>query len=103
MSVTRIHIATRFFLFAVFLIAALKVDAQPLPRAEPEEVGLSSERQAFGSMRSAGQYWWWGAASTRIVIDPSEEMVIIFMTQLFPMNGPLVFQFEDMVFQSIID
>jgi len=66
-------------------------------------MAVLTDPQAFGSMGSAGQYWWWGAASTRIIIDPSEEMVIIFMTQLFPMNGPLVFQFEDMVFQSIID
>ena len=33
---------------------------------------------------SAGSYAWGGAASTIFWIDPAEELIVIFMTQLFP-------------------
>jgi len=33
---------------------------------------------------SAGDYAWGGAASTYFWIDPKEEMIVIFLTQLLP-------------------
>ncbi|MDP6667353.1 MAG: serine hydrolase, partial [Dehalococcoidia bacterium] len=33
---------------------------------------------------SVGQYAWGGAASTAFWIDPAEEVVVVFMTQLLP-------------------
>jgi CubicO group peptidase (beta-lactamase class C family) len=35
---------------------------------------------------SKGQYAWGGAASTAFWIDPLEEVVVVFMTQLMPSN-----------------
>ena len=32
----------------------------------------------------AGDYYWGGAASTIFWIDPKEDLVVIFMTQLMP-------------------
>jgi CubicO group peptidase (beta-lactamase class C family) len=37
-----------------------------------------------GAAGSAGEYAWGGAASTAFWIDPLEELVVIFMTQLLP-------------------
>lgn len=37
-----------------------------------------------GAAGSAGEYAWGGAASTAFWIDPVEELVVIFMTQLMP-------------------
>jgi CubicO group peptidase (beta-lactamase class C family) len=33
---------------------------------------------------SAGSYAWGGAASTIFWVDPREELVVVFLTQLFP-------------------
>jgi CubicO group peptidase (beta-lactamase class C family) len=33
---------------------------------------------------SAGSYAWGGAASTIFWIDPAEDLIVVFMTQLFP-------------------
>jgi CubicO group peptidase (beta-lactamase class C family) len=35
---------------------------------------------------SAGEYAWGGAASTAFWIDPRENLVVIFLTQLMPSN-----------------
>ena len=45
-------------------------------------VNLGSART--GAAGSAGEYAWGGAASTAFWIDPLEELVVIFMTQLLP-------------------
>ncbi|MFP6640774.1 MAG: serine hydrolase domain-containing protein, partial [Myxococcota bacterium] len=37
-----------------------------------------------GAAGSAGEYAWGGAASTAFWIDPVEELIVIFMTQLLP-------------------
>ena len=37
-----------------------------------------------GAAGSAGEFAWGGAASTAFWIDPAEELVVIFMTQLMP-------------------
>jgi CubicO group peptidase (beta-lactamase class C family) len=33
---------------------------------------------------SAGEFAWGGAASTAFWIDPAEDLIVIFMTQLLP-------------------
>ena len=45
-------------------------------------VQLGQERT--GVIGSAGEYAWGGAASTAFWIDPAEELVVIFLTQLMP-------------------
>ena len=36
------------------------------------------------SSTSEGDYYWGGAASTIFWVDPKEDLVVIFMTQLMP-------------------
>jgi CubicO group peptidase (beta-lactamase class C family) len=43
-----------------------------------------TKSQANGS---AGEYGWGGLASTNFFIDPVEELVMIFMTQLIPSSS----------------
>ncbi len=40
-----------------------------------------AKRQSHGTL---GEYYWGGAASTAFWVDPEEEMVVIFLTQLMP-------------------
>ncbi len=56
-----------------------------------------------GNLGSAGQFGWGGAATTHVVIDPEEDMVSIFITQLMPGNMDPINQFKTLVYQSIIE
>jgi CubicO group peptidase (beta-lactamase class C family) len=53
---------------------------------------------------SVGTYYWGGAASTIFWIDPIEDLVVIFMTQLMP-SGTYDFrrQLHSLVYSSIVD
>jgi len=53
---------------------------------------------------SAGEFAWGGAASTIFWIDPKEELVVVFMTQLMP-SRTFNFrgQLKQLVYSSIID
>jgi CubicO group peptidase (beta-lactamase class C family) len=53
---------------------------------------------------SAGEYAWGGAASTAFWIDPREELVAIFMTQLLPSSAyPIRRELRTMVYAAISD
>ena len=53
---------------------------------------------------SAGEYAWGGAASTAFWVDPSEEMIVILMTQLMPSSTyPLRRELRALSYQSLID
>jgi CubicO group peptidase (beta-lactamase class C family) len=57
-----------------------------------------------GTIGSAGDYAWGGAASTIFWVDPVEDMVVVFMTQLIPgrqfnFRG----QLSQLVHQAIVD
>jgi CubicO group peptidase (beta-lactamase class C family) len=53
---------------------------------------------------SVGDFGWGGAASTAFTVDPEEDMVILFMTQLMPSSAhPLRPQIRQLVHQAIID
>ena len=53
---------------------------------------------------SLGDYGWGGAASTVFSVDPVEDMVTLFMTQLLPSSThPLRPEIRQLVRQSIID
>jgi CubicO group peptidase (beta-lactamase class C family) len=58
---------------------------------------------ASGSM-GGNDYYWGGAASTIFWIDPKEDLVVIFMTQLMP-SGTFNFrgQLKNIVYSSIVD
>ena len=53
---------------------------------------------------SPGDYGWGGAASTIFWIDPAEELIVIFLTQLMP-SGTFNFrgQLKSIVYPAIID
>lgn len=65
-------------------------------------VGLGqAETQAIGS---AGDFYWGGAASTIFWVDPIEDLVVVFMTQLMP-SGTFNFrgQLKALVYPAIVD
>ena len=53
---------------------------------------------------SPGEYAWGGAASTYFWIDPVEELIVIFMTQLLPSSSyPIRRQLKALVYQALVD
>jgi len=53
---------------------------------------------------SPGEFAWGGAASTYFWIDPVEELIVIFMTQLLPSSSyPIRRQLKALVYQALID
>ncbi len=53
---------------------------------------------------SAGEYAWGGAATTSFWIDPAEELVTIFMTQVLPSSAyPVRRELRTMVYAAITD
>src|SRR5436190_11974332 len=53
---------------------------------------------------SAGEYFWGGAAATAFWIDPAEELITIFMTQVMPSTAyPIRRELRTMVYSAITD
>ena len=53
---------------------------------------------------SPGQYAWGGAASTAFWIDPREEVIVVFMTQLLPSSTyPIRRELQTLVNSAIVD
>jgi CubicO group peptidase (beta-lactamase class C family) len=53
---------------------------------------------------SAGEYAWGGAATTSFWIDPAEELVAIFMTQVLPSTAtPIRRELRTMIYSAITD
>ena len=65
--------------------------------------GIRTERGEYDEIESIGTYMWDGAYHTRFWVDPSEEMIGIFMSQLQPVNWRLPAIFRVLAYQSIID
>jgi CubicO group peptidase (beta-lactamase class C family) len=59
---------------------------------------------ASGVIGSAGEFMWGGAASTAFWVDPAEDLVVVFMTQLMP-SGTFNFrgQLRTLVYPAIVD
>jgi CubicO group peptidase (beta-lactamase class C family) len=55
------------------------------------------------SLGSHGEYGWGGAAGTEFWVDPTEELVAVFFTQLLPAIGPLRQQLRQMIYQALVD
>ena len=64
-------------------------------------VGLGPVRS--GTIGPPGDYYWGGAASTIFWVDPSEDLAVIFMTQLMP-SGTFNFrgQLKTLVYPAIV-
>ncbi len=55
-------------------------------------------------MGSPGEYAWGGAASTAFWVDPAEELIVLFLTQLVPSSTyPLRRQLRVLTYQALID
>jgi CubicO group peptidase (beta-lactamase class C family) len=53
---------------------------------------------------SAGEFSWGGAATTSFWIDPAEELIAIFMTQVLPSSAyPVRRELRTMVYAAITD
>ena len=66
-------------------------------------VAVSKGPQASGEVGSAGAFMWGGAASTTFWVDPSEELAVVFMTQLLP-SGTFNFrgQLRSLVYAALL-
>jgi CubicO group peptidase (beta-lactamase class C family) len=66
-------------------------------------VAVSKGPVATQGLGSAGEYLWGGAASTIFWVDPAEELVVVFMTQLIP-SGTFDFrgQLKSLVYSSLV-
>ena len=66
--------------------------------------GIDGKPGDRGELGSEGVYWWGGAYGTAFWIDPEEELIGIFMTQLLP-DSPLPYRdlFKPVVYQAIVD
>lgn len=53
---------------------------------------------------SVGEYAWGGAASTAFWVDPAEELVVVFLTQLLPSSThPIRPELKQLVYQALVD
>lgn len=53
---------------------------------------------------SVGDFGWGGAFSTIFTVDPAEDLVYLFMTQLMPSSAhPIRPQFKQLVHQALVD
>jgi CubicO group peptidase (beta-lactamase class C family) len=64
---------------------------------------MTLDEVSAGSI-AAGDYYWGGAASTIFWVDPKEDLVVIFMTQLIP-SATFNFrgQLKSIVYSAIVD
>jgi CubicO group peptidase (beta-lactamase class C family) len=67
-------------------------------------VAVAKDPTATQVIGSAGEYMWGGAASTVFWVDPAEDLVVVFMTQLLP-SGTFNFrgQLKTLVYPAIAD
>jgi CubicO group peptidase (beta-lactamase class C family) len=113
---------------ALLLISlfAVNIAAEEAKVVSPESVGLSSARlerlgkamQGVGyglgvsslfspalaaNLSSQGNFGWGGAAMTQVIIDPKEDMVALYFTQLMPGDFSVIGRFQTLVYQAIVD
>jgi CubicO group peptidase (beta-lactamase class C family) len=55
-----------------------------------------------GNVGSVGEFGWSGAASTHVLIDPKEDLVAIYCTQLMGGDFSLRAEFATLLYQSIV-
>jgi CubicO group peptidase (beta-lactamase class C family) len=55
-----------------------------------------------GNLGSAGEFGWSGAAATHVLIDPKEDLVAVYCTQLLGGDFALRAEFATLLYQSIV-
>jgi CubicO group peptidase (beta-lactamase class C family) len=68
-------------------------------------LGVSSliNPAAAGNLGSIGNFGWGGAASTQVIIDPVEELVLLYFTQFMPSDMASIGKFQTLAYQAIIE
>ena len=65
---------------------------------------LTSTRVANKTLSSDGEFAWGGAASTAFWVDPSEDLCVVFLTQLIPSSTyPIRAQLKQLLYQALVD
>jgi CubicO group peptidase (beta-lactamase class C family) len=65
-------------------------------------VSVLSDPAQRGNIGSAGEFGWSGAASTHFLVDPKEDLIAIYLTQLMGGDFALRAEFVTLVYQAII-
>tara|TARA_B100000809_G_C15097712_1_gene515662 strand:+ start:535 stop:1905 length:1371 start_codon:yes stop_codon:yes gene_type:complete len=63
---------------------------------------LALDQGKIGELGSAGEYSWGGAAGTGFWIDPTEQLIGVFMVQSLPHKTRLRSEFKNLTYQAII-
>ena len=58
---------------------------------------------ADGELGSEGAYYWSGFFNTTFWVDPTEELIGILMTQIFPSTSDIQERFRIMAYQAIVE
>jgi CubicO group peptidase (beta-lactamase class C family) len=68
-------------------------------------LGVSSliNPAASGSLSSVGNFGWGGAATTQVLIDPVEDLVLLFFTQYMPGDMAIQGKFQTLAYQAIVE
>jgi CubicO group peptidase (beta-lactamase class C family) len=67
-------------------------------------MAVSGDPAETGVIGSAGEFMWGGAASTTFWVDPAEELIVVFMTQLLPARTfDFRGQLKTLVYPAIVD
>jgi CubicO group peptidase (beta-lactamase class C family) len=121
--------STDYFLFAQMLLNQGKLDnvrilgrktvelmrSNNLPPAIPN-LGPIYGDKAYGlgvyvlldpaqdeNLGSHGNFGWGGAAATYTIIDPKEDLVMLFFSQFMPNDFNTIYKCQTLVYQSIVD
>jgi CubicO group peptidase (beta-lactamase class C family) len=87
----------------------LPENLQPFASDSPGEgyalaMSVTVDENQVNFLSSTGNYGWGGAASTYFRIDPTEQMIMISMTQFLPMGfHPYHNDFRNVVYQALVD
>ena len=65
-------------------------------------VSVTMDPAARGNLGSVGEFGWSGAASTHVLIDPKEDLVAIYCTQLMGGDFAIRAEFATLLYQSIV-
>jgi CubicO group peptidase (beta-lactamase class C family) len=59
---------------------------------------------AFKTLGNPGEFAWGGAASTVFWVDPADQLVVLFLTQLLPSSAhPIRSELRQLVYQALVD
>jgi CubicO group peptidase (beta-lactamase class C family) len=64
---------------------------------------VALDQGEIGELGSAGEYNWGGAAGTSFWIDPTEQLIGVFMVQSIPHRTTLSNQFKVLTYQALVD